>query len=167
MTIRANSYGTTGEVAALAKKHASTGDFLTTTTPTLAQVVKFIDRVSAVLNGYLAGAGFTVPIIQADAKLVCDEIVVELVVDLVLAANSAGRFFTNRQLRAESPLRIVRKELADWVEDNAAGLQKLGAARATTFGAGILARTTDESGDDVSPFFQREDFGEAYRDIDT
>lgn len=74
MTIGANSYGSTAEVAALTR-HVLDGNvtFSPSTVPTLTEVETIINRVSGVLNSALAAFGLDIPIDQADAKLACDD----------------------------------------------------------------------------------------------
>jgi hypothetical protein len=167
MSLAANSYGSVVEVAALAPRYTAAGTFSASTRPTLAQVEKWIDNASATLNVMLAGAGFAVPITDADAAAACGQIVVEVVTDLCHAANSAGRFYTERALeRGVSPMKVLRQDMADWVENNAAGLENLGATRTTSLLGGLLYRDTDNSGNPTSPIFQREGFGNVFEDFD-
>lgn len=168
MAVGANSYGTVAEVAALVPRYTSAGAFSTTTKPTLAQVENWIDKASATLNVLLARSGFAIPITQADAKAACDQIVVEVVSELCHASNSAGRFFTARALeRGIAPMKVIRQEMDEWVEDNAAGFEALGARRNRSLTGGILFRDTDESGDDTAPIFQRRGFGNTFEDWDS
>ncbi|RMD64627.1 hypothetical protein D6833_04145 [Candidatus Parcubacteria bacterium] len=167
MAIGANSYGSVEEVAALVPRYTSNGSFTSSTRPTLTQVEQFIDRISGVLNVMLAAEGFAIPITQADAKLACDEIVVSAVVDLCHAANSAGRFYTDRELRGKSPFSVIRAELAEWVQEHAAGFERIGATRSTSLAEQIAYRDVDDAGDDVFPIFQRKGFGNQFTDWDT
>src|SRR3990167_4310940 len=82
MSIRSDSYSSTSEVKTFVRhllNSNSTGytTFNSTTRPTLAEVEKFIDRVSGVLNGAIWRAGFSPTNIQANstAKLICDDFV--------------------------------------------------------------------------------------------
>jgi hypothetical protein len=164
MAVGANSYGSVAEVQALTPRY---GVYSTTTRPTLAQVENFIDKISATLNVILAGAGFAIPIVQADAKAACAQIIVEAATDLCHAANSAGRFYTERALeRGVAPMKVIRQEMAQWVEDQADGLELLGATRTRASTAGILFRDTDESGNSTAPIFQRSGFGNTFTDWD-
>lgn len=168
MAIGANSYGTVAEVAALTSRYTAMGSYTIETRPTLAQVEKFIDQMSAILNVALAKAGFSIPITQADAKAACGQIVVETSVDLCHAANSTGRFFTDRALeRGISPSKVLRQDINDWVEDNAAGLEILGAHRTYSVLSGIAYRSTDNNDNPTSPIFQRDDFNNSFDDLDS
>ena len=168
MTIGASSYGTVAEVQALTGRYLISGAYTTASRPTLAQVEKWIDNASATLNVMLANAGFAIPITDADAAAACGQIVVEVVVDLCHAANSTGRFYTDKALsRGESPMRVLRQDMADWVEAMAAGLALLGATRTYSTLEGIAFRDTDNSGNATSPIFQREAFGNVFTDWDS
>lgn len=167
MATAANSYGSVVDVAALNKRFTNNGSFDTTTTPTLAQVERFIDVVSATLNMALSGEGFEIPVSQADAKAALDGAVVEAVSDLVQAANSSGRFFTEKALeRGVSPMRAVRREMAEWIEEQISGFSSLGVSRNSGVTSGILSRDSDESGDSVAPLFERKAFGESSKEWD-
>lgn len=156
-----NSYSLPSDVAALVPRYTDTTTrvFDTNTRPTLSQVESYIDRISAVLNLYLAKNGFSIPVTQNDAQMACAQIVIESVVDLCHAANSAGRFYTDRELRGQSPLRILRNELSEWVDENAAGFEEIGVTRATSNVGQIGYRGTDETSDDIHPIFQRKGYG--------
>lgn len=168
MAVGANSYGTVDQVAALVRRYTANGSFgIVGTNPTVAIVESWINTVSATLNVSLAAAGFVIPISQADAKAALAAIVVEAVADLCHAANSAGRFYTERALeRGVSPMKVIRQEMGQWVESQADGLEMLGATRARASTAGILFRDTDESGNPTAPIFQRSGFGNEFEDWD-
>lgn len=167
MAIGANSYGSVAEVQALTGRYLIAGAYTTASRPTLAQVENFIDKASATLNVMLAREGFAIPITQTDAKAACGQIVVEVAVDLCHAANSTGRFFTDRALeRGVSPMQTLRAEMGAWVEENAAGLELLGATRTYSALDGIAFRDSDNSGDATAPIFQREAFGNVFTDWD-
>jgi hypothetical protein len=167
MSINANSYGTVESVAALTKRFTSSGIYTTSTNPSISTVESWINQLSSTLNVSLAGAGFKIPITQSDAREACSAMIVEAVADLCLAANSSGRFFTDRALeRGVSPMRAIRNEMASWVEEQAEGFELLGATRTRSSSAGILYRDADESGDAISPIFQREGFGNHFDSSD-
>jgi len=160
MSIGANSYGSVADVAALVRRFTNNGSFDTTTVPTLTQVERFIDIVSGSLNIALSGEGFTIPVSQADAKAALDGVVTEAVSDLVQAANSTGRFFTDKAIeRGVSPMRAIRREMSEWVEEQIAGFAALGVSRSGGTSSGILSRDSDEDGNEVSPLFTRRGFG--------
>src|SRR5262245_64161004 len=68
MPLDSNSYGSVAGVAAYVKRLTnSSSTFDGTTNPTLTEVEAFIDQTSDVLNGWLAAAGYVIPVTQADA----------------------------------------------------------------------------------------------------
>lgn len=172
MSILDTSYGSPEEVAALVSRYTVSGDFIAkvqsnATRPTLEDVERYIDRISALANTYLAGEGFTaLPIAEPIAKAAVTELVIQAVVELCHVSNSAGRFFTERRLKRQSPLRVIREEIAGWIAENAAGLENLGAARGTSFAEQMGFRDTDEAGDTTHPIVQRKAFGNAFQNWD-
>jgi hypothetical protein len=159
MAIGDNSYGSVAEVAALTGRWTNEGSYDGTTRPTLTQVETFIDRVSGMLNLLLAEAGFAVPVSQADAKLVCDEFVVEQAVQLCHGANGAGPFAPgSEQLRSRTAFEIISREASEFVTAHAAGFGFLGATRSRDLTYGLQATLTDTSGDDLEKMFTREDW---------
>lgn len=168
MGVGANSYGSAADVAALTNAYTSSGVYGASTVPTLTQVEGWIDQVSGIMNTALAAQGFKIPVAQADAVLAIKSFVVEAVADLAHAANLAGRYFTDTALtRGLTPMASIRKEILDWVSSFADGLEGLGATRTgDTEGGSILCRSTDEAGDDITPIFQRKQFGNSFDNWD-
>jgi len=166
MTVGTRSYGSAEEVAALTRRFTANGSYTTSTIPTLTQVESFIDTVSAWINNSLARNGFAVPVTQADVKLILAGMAVEAVGDLVQAANSAGRFFTEKALeRGLEPYRTLRREISDSIDQQAAGFEALGAQRAEGKLGQIAFRDSDEDGNKVEPLFQRKGFGGSNRGL--
>ena len=165
------TYGTVAKVAALTKRYTNAGDFDVTTTPTEAQVEKFLDRVSAVVNTHLARLGFEVPISESDAEQAfqaVEEQVLYGVTELVSVANSAGRYFTDQALRGRtSPNVVLGKEMKIWCDDMADGLEALGATRTTSGLENIAYRDGDEGGDAVVPLFERKAYGDTRAEWDS
>jgi hypothetical protein len=132
MTISVRSYGSVADVAG-----RSPGGYLntsktfdTTTNPTLTTVETYIDEISSVLNIALADQRFTVPVTQADSKKALGSLVNDLAADMCHASNSAGRFFSERALNSGlSAMAQIRKEIREWIESNAQGLEAIGAER--------------------------------------
>ena len=167
MGLGANTYGSVAEVEALSRRFTNNGSFDTSTVPTLAQVEKFLDNISATMNLALKGAGFSIPVSEATAKDAIDAFVIEVAADLVHAANSSGRFFTEKALEnGVSPLRAVRKEIVDWVEGQIAAFAALGMSRGASVADQIGSREADEAGDTVSPLFQRKAYGNTNKEWD-
>jgi hypothetical protein len=167
MAVSARSYGTASGVAGYVGVYTSAGSFSTTTLPTLAHVEAWIDQVSALLNTALAKRGFTVPLTQADAVLAAKSLVEQLVSDLAQAANSSGRFFSERFLeRGVSNWSVIRNDISNWVEEYASGLEELGESRGSSSATDIGFRSSDNSGDEAAPIFQRKAFGNDFQNWD-
>ncbi|MDH5607473.1 MAG: hypothetical protein OEY93_11375 [Anaerolineae bacterium] len=162
MAIGPNSYGDAGGVGALAPRWSGAGnDFSATTRPTLDTVESEIDQVSAVLNVLLAEIGFSIPVTQADAKLLLDKFVNAQVAAIVEGINGAGRYaLYGEEDGLSSPLALVMREAWDFIEAHAVGLARLGAGRDHALFSGVGCRETDVHGNWVKPLFQRQDFGE-------
>jgi len=168
MSIRANSYGSVAEIAALARRYTNAGAFDATTRPMLAEVEKLIDRVSSLVNVLLAEEGFTIPVSQTDAKLAIDDFVTAQVVQLCHAANGAGPLASGSdELRdGKTPFAIITEEASAFINDHAAGLEALGAARVSSLTTGLACRTIDDAGEEIVPFFQRKQLGNVVTDWD-
>ncbi len=160
MTLASNTYGTTDEVAALTPRFgdATTHLYTTATRPTLAQVEKWCDRVSGFLNVLLSEQGFAIPITQTDVLNVLATFVITEVADLCNYANSAGRFFSDKQTRS-GPWQNIQKEAEDFITNHAEGLAKLGASRTTAGMDAMAFRDVDGGGDSIEPMFSRKQFG--------
>ncbi len=64
-------------------------------------------------------------------------------------------------------MRVLRQEMADWVEQMSPGLEQMGATRTVTTLEGILVRDSDEAGDATFPIFQRDGFGNQFDNWDS
>src|SRR5262245_7437882 len=153
MAISPNAYGSIDEVAGLVGRYTNDGEFDDTTNPKLAQVEKFINRVSAIVNTLLAEEGFVIPISATEPKLVMDEFVIAQVCQLCDAANGAGGFAPgNEEFRhGHTPFQIITGEAASFIGKHANGLEALGAARNKSQLDGLACRTTDDSGAAIVP----------------
>lgn len=162
MTLAANSYGDVDEIAALVPRYGNSGGFFDSTTrPTLAQVESLTDQVSATLNSILATAGFSIPVTQADAVLLLDLWVNQEVAAIAEGINGSGRFGPMAGATQDSRGRwaLIREDAEDFVNANAVGLERLGAAREHDMLSGAAFREEDNSGREIFPLFQREAFG--------
>jgi hypothetical protein len=166
MGVSERAYGEAANVAALTKGHTSGGTYTATTTPTLAQVEQWINQVSSTLNLLLAEQGFAIPVTQADCIETLTLFVQNEVADLCHYANSAGRFFSDKQYTA-GPWKAISKEAADFIGDHANGFEAMGATRTRAGLNGLAARTTDDSGAEIEPMFARKQFGNRTTDWDT
>lgn len=169
MSIGTNSYGSVAGVAAYVFSYTnSSGTFDASTQPTLTQVESWIDEVSGIANSALRMLGFSVPITQADAKLALQGVINQHVADLCHAAHSSGRFFSERALNSRlSTMGMIRSEMADFINDSAAGWEALGASRGSNNKLEIGFRSTDNAGEATFPLFQRKGFGNTDTDWDS
>jgi|GEM_PF-1240266 hypothetical protein len=166
MPLATNAYGAVSDVAALTSRFTNNGIYDASTRPTISQVETWINRVSSTLNILLAEQGFQIPITQADCVLTLALFVSTQVADLCNYANSAGRFFQNQNYTV-GPWQTIQKEAAAFIAEHAAGFEALGAPRATLGLNGLDARTLDDAGDDIEPWFARKQFGNTVTDWDS
>lgn len=166
MALGANSYGTVAEVQALAPQYTTEGVFTGFSRPTLTQVEKFLDRVSAVVNLLLAEQGFSIPITQADCVLVLDEFVVQQSVDLVDAVNRSGRFFSEK-VGARNRGELIREDAESFIEDHSLGFELLGADRDYSLTHGLDYTAQDDAGKTIEPIFDRKFMRQTAIDWDT
>lgn len=127
------AYGSPSGVAALARAWTDNGSFTDPdaytngTNPSLTQVEDWLEEVSVLADLALASEGFTVPVVQETAVKALNIMVNALVSDLVHAANSSGRFFTDRLLETgKSPMAIINADIQDWVIKKTDGLVAMG-----------------------------------------
>jgi len=168
MTLGTNSYGNVVGIVALVPRYAKGGVFDATTRPTLVQVETWCDQISAIINNILADNGFTIPITQADCKLMLDFFVNEEVASICEGVNGHGRFGPQaKRTSGQGRFAVVLTEVEDFLDRNMAGFERLGAARTYDYGSSIGYRGTDESGEDTFPIFQRKAFGNTLQDWDS
>lgn len=168
MALAANSYGDTDEIAALVPRYTNSGAFDESTSPTLAQVESETDQVSAAVNMVLSEVGFAVPVTQADAKLMLDGFVNKMVAEIIHGIRGAGRFGPTSQSKSSQKGKwyMIMEDVRAFIEQGALGLERLGATRTYDITSNLGYRDTDQSGTETQPIFQREGFGETYKDWD-
>jgi hypothetical protein len=164
MTLGANSYGTTGDVAALTPRYANTsGVFDANTRPTLTQVERQMDLVSGLVNALLAEAGFTIPVTQADVVLSLAFFVEQETAAIVEGINGSGRFGpTTKSEGGKGRFALIMDDVKAFIEANTVGFERLGAARNYSATSGLAYRDTDERGNPMFPLFQRAAFGDEF-----
>lgn len=162
------SYGTFDQVGSLARVWTDGGLFTGTTNPTDSQVNEWLDQVSATMDGALALKGFVTPVTNVAAVKVLTLMVTSIVADLAHAANSSGRFFTTNAIeRGVSPMIMIRKEIMEWADEWASGLEGLGATRLTAPEDQIAYREVDNAGKEIAPIFERNAFGNDFQEWNT
>jgi hypothetical protein len=167
VALAANSYGSVAEVEALTRRilRGEPG-FGSMTTPTIDEVEKMIDRVSAQLNTALAAEGFAVPVTGADAKLALDDWTVARVVqwvELTQPSQGWGGAETGGRTAGFSSL---YEKAAEFVRANARGWKRLGASvtNASSEGLAFTALNPHDQRDDPAstlleqPHFRRGQF---------
>lgn len=126
MTIRADSYSSTGEVKAFTR-HLLDGQsgFNSTTRPTATELEKFIDRASGALNVALAKQGLSTPIANTTAKLLCDDWVAAKSVQLV-ELTQRGEGFSGEAGSRVGAFSGLYKEADAFAEMHTLGFKRLG-----------------------------------------
>lgn len=160
MTIRADSFSSVDEVVGFTR-HLLDGNatFTTTTRPTLAEVEKFIDRASALLNLALSTNGFSPSAVynNAVAKLACDDWVTQQAVKYVMYTQRSTGMFSDRDEA------FVMSDPNAFINGFANGLVNLGVAQADPkadglYFTGLLVHDDRSDPDDSTkeqPLFRR------------
>jgi len=160
------AYGSLAGVAALVPRHTDGGVFTENTRPTAAQVTNWLDQLSAFVDTALAAQGFTTPVTATQVLPALAFFVNEEAASMSEAANGHGRFGPSAKKPGKGRFTAIFDDIADFVENNAAGFENMGAARPNNVVGAIGYRSTDEVGNDTYPMFQREDFGQSFDNID-
>jgi hypothetical protein len=145
------SYSSVDEVTAFTR-HLLNGQngFNDETLPTLVEVKKFIERVSAVLDTALAGQGLAVPITNATALLVCDEWVTARVVELI-ELTQRGVGYSDGEGSRVNAFRNLHAAAAKFASENRIGFVRLGVT--VTYGAtdGLQFTALESASDRADP----------------
>lgn len=153
MTLRADSYSSTGEVKALTR-HLLDGQstFNSTTRPPVGDVEKFIDRASGVLNMALAQGGFAASAIRANstAKLSCDDWVT-MQASMYVEMTQRGTGFSDAQGSRISYFKGLYNRAAEFVDENKLGFQRLGVAQAHPMSEGLTFTGLDAQDNRTDP----------------
>lgn len=162
MSLDADSYGTVAGVAAYVKRLTnSSGTFDATTHPTLTEVEEFINQTSDVLNGWLAKAGYVVPVTQVDAVRVLDRWSNLGSAGLVELSQRAGGYDAEDENRREN--KFLRMFEAAEAYINSGALAQLGATvnadELPSPLSGLRVGGVTDSGQRLRPIFKRRGFG--------
>ena len=127
-------YGTQQDVAALTPRNAtSSGDFNTTTNPTLIYVDKWLNNVSVMVDAVLRQNGFIVPddyVGHENVAVFLSQFVVEEVASMVEGVNSSGRFTpTAKQPHREGRFQNTIKHVRNFIDENSNGIERMGLPR--------------------------------------
>lgn len=162
MALDSTSYGSVVGVAAHVKHLTNAvGSFDTQTRPTLTEVESFLDQVSDVLNGWLARAGYTIPVSQENAARVLARYAnLGAAGHCELAQRNSGYSPDNENER-ENEFFALFKLAESYIESGA--LAALGAAVASDSAPPLLSGLRigggTSSGQALTPMFSRGMFG--------
>lgn len=139
MTIRTDSYSSTGEVKAFTR-HLLAGQsaFNSTTRPTSTDLEKFIDRASGVLNVALAQAGYMPASFRANstAKLLGDDWVTTQSVKYA-ELTQRGTGYSEAAGSRIAGFNGLYKDAADFIKANGLGLQRIGVTQTFKLSDGL------------------------------
>ncbi len=158
MSLDANSYGSVAGVAAYVRRLTnSASTFDATTRPTLIEVEAFLDQCSDTLNGWLAAAGYVIPVSQGDAVRVLSRYANLGAAGHVELAERAGGYDAEDENRRENKFLSMFEAAKDYIASGA-----LGALGAATVGDdlpgpldGFAVGGTTKSGQHLKPIFTR------------
>lgn len=162
MTLEANSYGSAEGVAAYVHHMtASDGTFTMDTEPNLVEVEAFLNQMSDTLNGWLARAGYSIPVTQADAKNVLNRYANLGAAGLCELSMRGAGYSADDENRRENKFLRMFDEARAYIDSGALAL--LGAAQASSSAPGPLAGFRigggTRSGGALTPIFTRTSFG--------
>jgi hypothetical protein len=135
------AYGTPAGVAGYARTWTSNGEFLDPdlyqdgTNPTLEQVTTWLTQVSYMFDISLANFGFSVPVVVVEVKSAISAKVETLVADLCHLAHDKGRLFSDRVQTTGDIMTIIAKDINNWIEQNATGIEAMGVPRIVDLGS--------------------------------
>jgi hypothetical protein len=139
MTLRADSYGSTGEVKAFTR-HLLDGQtaFNSTTRPTATELEKFIDRASGVLNLSAAQVGFTSAALHANstAKLACDDWVTAQAA-MYVEITQRGTGYGDGEGSRTYYFKGLYGRAEEFCKENKLGFQRLGVSQAYKLSDGL------------------------------
>lgn len=155
------AYGTPEGVASLAGVWTDNGEWLDPdaydegTTPTLTEIERWLDQISAQVNTALKNAGFVTPVTHTETVQALGLFVEGFVADLADRRNSKGRFMSDKVISGGLST-VLFSDFAAWVMANAGGLE-LDTTRNTTNAAEIGTKNS-------FPIFSRQGFGNRFED---
>lgn len=154
-----SDYGSAAGVAKYVRHMTAAGSFATTTKPTLVEVTEMLDESCAILNGWLAEAGYVVPVVTARAAAALSRYANLGAAGLAeLSQRSAGYSETDQNRRENKFLAEFAKAEA-FIASGALG--GLGAPVVDTPPAlsGFSAGGLTVGGQRLKPIFRRTSFG--------
>ena len=157
MTLHANSYGSVDGVARYVRRLTVAGVFTESTRPTLADVEAFLDEQSAVLNGWIAEAGYTVPVTQTDAAMALGRYANIGAAGLCELTQAAAGYGQDGEDTRENRFLAEFAKAEAWIKSGALG--GLGVTQ-TSLGSGLAGLRVGGK----QPIFRRSMFGNQTQD---
>jgi hypothetical protein len=149
----------TGVVTAMAATNLAGG--VSATQPGLTEVEAFIDQSSDILNGYLAAAGYVIPVTHADAAAVLARFSNLGAAGLAELSQRAGGYDAEDENRRENKFLKMFEDARAYI--NSGALANLGAAVVNNSAppplAGLRVGGTTSTGQALRPIFTRTGFG--------
>lgn len=149
----------TGIVTAMATTNLAGG--VSATQPTLTEIEAFIDQSSDILNGWLAAAGYVIPVTQADAVQPLHRFANLGAAGLAELSQRAGGYNAEDENRRENKFLKMFEDAHAYI--NSGALAALGAAvvagSAPAGLSGFRVGGTTTAGAAVRPMFSRRSFG--------
>jgi hypothetical protein len=139
MAIRSDSYSSTAEIKAMTR-HLLDGQtaFNSTTRPTAAEVEKYIDRASGVLNLALSGGGFQPANVYTNstAKLACDDFVTTKAATYAELTHR-GTGYSDEEGSRTAAFGSLYKSAVEFVTANSLGFVRLGVSQTYRMSDGL------------------------------
>ena len=153
MTIRSDSYSSTGEVKAFTR-HLLDGQsaFNSTTRPSATELEKFIDRASAALNLSLAKTGLSPSGVRANstAKLACDDWVTAQAA-MYVEMTQRGTGWSDAQGNRTSYFKGLYGRADEFTKGNALGFKRLGVTVSAPMSQGLTFTGLDALDERADP----------------
>jgi len=153
MAIRGDSYGSIAEVLSYTRHLLDGGaTFDTNSRPSKAEVEKFLDRASGILNGNVAAVGFAPATIRANstAKLALDDWVVNRAAAYV-EMTQRGVGYSGDEGSRTLGFASMSKDAMDFCWSLALGWERLGISRAHKISEGLAFTALDAQSERSDP----------------
>jgi hypothetical protein len=159
VALDASSYGSVVGVTRYVKRLTVNGAFTATSSPSVADVEAFLDEQSAVLNGWLARAGYSVPVTNATGARVLARYANIGAAGLVELTQAASGYGAEGEDTRENRFLAEFKAAEAYI--NSGALAGLGVPQ-TTAGLGLAGLSVGgrtSGGERLRPIFTRTGFG--------
>lgn len=159
MTLSANAYGSVAGVAVYVRRLTENGVFTSATRPSVAEVEGFLEDRSAILNGWIAMAGYAAPVTNAIAVQALGSYANLGAAGLVELTQAASGYDADGEDTRENRFLAEFRAAKAWIESGALGA--LGETQ-TTPGMGLAGLSVGgrtSGGQKLRPIFTRTGFG--------